>query len=459
MSKEKLFPIIILALCIASRSFSQTSIRIQSGTTVKLSPGVVMTLTDMDLINDGELNAAAGDGRIIFSGSGNNRIGGSSISSFDELEMAKANSSSLLLEQDLQIRGAIRFTSGLINLNNHNISLFGNASLQNESENSRITGVNGYVQLSMQLNNPQSVNPGNLGATISSAQNMGLTTIRRGHQSQLNASGTGNSIFRYYDIIPANNTALDATLRIQYFNAELNTLDENILVLWKSINNSDWTEEGFTSRDIAMNYVEKTGIAGFSRWTLSSIGNALPVRGLKLSGRWKNNAALLDWTTIAEYNNRYFNIERKYSNENDFSIVGVKNSNHADGNAQSPTSYKWKDPADANKGPISYRLKQVDRDGRSAYSKVITIKPEALEIFIKNLYPTQKTGSYLYVQTGDLNLGEMHISIYDMQGRQFLKRKTSYSAQRIDLPSLAAGMYQLVIESGEWRYTGKFIKE
>lgn len=413
----------------------------------------------MDLINDGEFNAAAGDGRIIFSGSGNNRIGGSSISSFDELEMAKANSSSLLLEQDLQIRGAIRFTSGLINLNNHNISLFGNASLQNESENSRITGVNGYVQLSMQLNNPQSVNPGNLGATISSAQNMGLTTIRRGHQSQLNASGTGNSIFRYYDIIPANNTALDATLRIQYFNAELNTLDENILVLWKSINNIDWTEEGFTSRDIAMNYVEKTGIAGFSRWTLSSIGNALPVRGLKLSGRWKNNAALLDWTTIAEYNNRYFNIERKYSNENDFSIVGVKNSNHADGNSQSPTSYKWKDPADANKGPISYRLKQVDRDGRSAYSKVITIKPEALEIFIKNLYPTQKTGSYLYVQTGDLNLGEMHISIYDMQGRQFLKRKTSYSAQRIDLPSLAAGMYQLVIESGEWRYTGKFIKE
>lgn len=460
MSIQKIIRFTFLAIILALQSIAQSSIKIQPGTTLKLSSGVVVNIRDMDVINDGELNAASGDGRIVFSGTTNTKIGGSSITGFDELEIAKNMFSRLSLEQELHIRSGIWFTSGLINLNAQNIILFGNAALQNESENSHIIGFpGGYVQMAMQLTSPQGINPGNLGAVITSTQNLGLTTIRRGHQSQTNGGGAGNSVFRYYDIMPANNTTLDATLRFHYLNAELNGLDESSLALWKSSDNVNWSNEGFTSRDMTTNYVEKTGIPAFSRWTLSTIGNALPVIGLKLSGHWQNNAAHLDWTTLAEYNNQYFDIERKYADENIFTIVGVQNSLHADGNSLSPSAYRWIDAAAANRGAISYRLKQVDRDGSFAYSKIITIKPAPLKIFIQNLYPTQKTGSQLFVQTGDLNLTEMYISIFDMQGHLFMKRKAAYIPQWIDLPSLSAGMYQLVIESGEWKYTGKFIKE
>lgn len=460
MNVAKHFALAVCCQAMASTTYAQDALQIRSGTTLKLSAGVAVTLRNMDLINDGELNSASGNGRIIFSGNRNSRISGSSIPGIDELEIAKTNGSSLLLDQELHIRGGIWFTVGLINLNDRNITLFGNAALQNESEGSRIIGPGGgYVQLITQLTSPLAVNPGNLGASISSTRHLGLTTIRRGHESQTNGGGGGNSVFRYYDITPANNAALDATLRLQYFQAELNGLDENSLVCWKSTDHINWSNEGYTRRDITANYVEKTGIAAFSRWTLSSAGSALPVTGLKLSGRWQNNAAQLDWTTVSEYNNSHFTIERKYSNENDFTAVGVKNSLHNDGNSQSPSHYRFTDPAAANRGVINYRLQQVDLDGRSVYSKVISIKPGALKIFIEALYPTLKVGSQLYVQTGDLNLGEMYISIFDMQGRLFLKKKSSYSPQWISLPSLPAGMYQLVIESGEWKYTSKFIKE
>ena len=140
-----------------------------------------------------------------------------------------------------------------------------------ETETSRIfTLGNGYVQVINSLNMPVSANPGNLGAIISSNKNLGSVTIRRGHLAQANVSGTTPGIRRYYDILPDNDNGLKATLRFQYFDAELNGLNESTLELWKQ-GRRNWTNEGFTSRSAVNNYVEKTNISALSRWTLSGI--------------------------------------------------------------------------------------------------------------------------------------------------------------------------------------------
>jgi hypothetical protein len=75
------------------------------------------------------------------------------------------------------------------------------AYLNNENEISRITGpTGGYVEATATLNAPSLLNPGNLGVYISTAEDPGVTVIRRGHVSQQNSYGDGNSIYRYYDI-------------------------------------------------------------------------------------------------------------------------------------------------------------------------------------------------------------------------------------------------------------------
>jgi Secretion system C-terminal sorting domain len=114
------------------------------------------------------------------------------------------------------------------------------------------------------------VNPGNLGAVITSAQNLGSTTIRRGHIAASNVVASKPSINRYFDITPTNNTGLNATLRFNYFDAELNGRTEAWLGLWRSNDNGNtWTGAGFGTRDAVANFVQQTGINSFSRWTLS----------------------------------------------------------------------------------------------------------------------------------------------------------------------------------------------
>ncbi len=450
--------IYVFAACIFSFS-SSAQLVVQNGATLYLSGNALVVLQDVNLVNDGTITVAA-NGRFSFTGIANSNISGSQQPAFNELEIAKTGTNKLLLQRAINVNGKIVFTSGLIDLNNSNINLGNSGFLEAENENSRVIGSNGgQLIFNTILNAPSFANPANLGAIITSSQNLGAVTISRGHQSQINGYGNGSSVLRYYDINPTINTALNATLRFKYFDAELNALDENGLVFWKSSNNTNWVLQGFNSREVTANYVEKSGINDFSRWTLSSPGNVLPVTGLVLSGRWRNNASYLSWTTLAEYNNNYFEVERKYANENNFFPVGRKNSAHLDGNSQTYTAYNWPDlTAVANRGAIQYRLKQFDRNGQFKYSNIVIIKPDAPTVFIETIYPTITVKNSLYIQTGNINVTNMQVQMYDMQGRLCLNKQMDYQSQWLPLPQLGAGMYRVIIRSGEWSYKASFIK-
>jgi glycosidase len=292
---------------------------------------------------------------------------------------------------------------------------------------------------------------------ITSTQDLGSTIIRCGHKYQV--IGANHSIKRYFDILPTNNTSLNATLRFNYFDAELNSLDETIIDMYPSIDYINWTDAGIDIRNTGSNYSEKTGINSFARWTLFNPTGALPVTGMLLSGRWRNNAAQLNWTTFTEINNDHFNIERKYSDENDFRTVTTKKSFYSNGNSQSPTGYNLTDPAAGNRGLIFYRLKQIDKNGRFAYSNTIALRPETLKVFIEKTFPTLATELSIYVQTGGLNLQKMSMEVFDMAGKLYLSKELNYESQWVTLPLLASGLYRMKIQSGEYLYQQSFFKK
>ena len=271
--------ILLLFFIFLNYFLSGQVVKLTSGATLKTTGGVAVTLDNLHLENDGTLNQAPGEGSFLFKGNKNATIAGTSLPVFDLVEIAKTGGAELALMRNIHVISGINFTSGLFNLNNNTILLFPNGLLNGESETSRIYDANaGYIEITTALNAPSSANPGNLGAIISSSQNLGSTTIRRGHQSQ--PVPAKESIFRYYDILPSNNNSLNATFRFQYFDAELNGFDENTIVMWKSPDNINWTNESFTTRNTIANYVEKTGIADFSRWTLSDDIAARPFLSL-----------------------------------------------------------------------------------------------------------------------------------------------------------------------------------
>ncbi len=183
------------------------------------------------------------------------------------------------------------------------------------------------------------------------------------------------------------------------------------------------------------------------------------MQDLALWGIWKNDKAALSWTTKSEFNNNRFEIERKYSDESGFMKIGTVNSAHAGGTSSNTAAYNYTDAAANNRGIINYRLKQIDNDGQFTYSKTIQLKPGQQQQFIQNLYPTRLAGQTIYVQTGNVNLQQMHITLFDSEGRVLMKQKTGYNAQWISLPVLSSGVYQLRVEAGEWQYNGRFVKD
>ena len=347
-------------------AISQNTVKIQAGAVFTIKENDLVTFKDMNLDNDGTVNLLPGDGTILFSGSQNNTVGGNNSPLFDKLEIAKTGSGKLSLGRNINIGSSINFTSGLIDLNNNNILMQPNALLIGESESSRITGNNGgYLEISKALNSPSALNAGNLGAIISSPVNMGNTIIRRGHKSQLNGSGIGSSVLRYYDIIPANNSSLIATLRFQYFDAELNGFDENTIVIWKSVDTLTWLKQGFTSRDNVANFVEKTGIPDFSRWTLSSPFNSLPLHFVVFNGNCNGTGVKINWETVNEINIAGFAVERS-SDGSTWIVIGTL---PPGGSGNTLQSYTYLDPNPLPSGSF-YRIAEYDINGHVQYTPV-----------------------------------------------------------------------------------------
>ena len=263
--------LLLLAMGLIAKNKTVAQLYISPGVECSIQGNLPVVLQDMDFVNNGSFTHTGGSFR--FAGLNNSSISGVGTVSFYRLEISKNNNTLLLLQREIGIKKEINFMTGLIELNNFNIALDPTAVLINEKEESRITGINGgEIIISLPLNKPSSVNPGNLGAVITSGKDLGLVTIKRGHKALLDGSGTTHSIQRYFDISPTNNSSLKATLRFRYFDAELHGLNENELTLWEQRSNN-WTNHGYTTRSAAENFVEKKSINGFSIWTLAVPGN------------------------------------------------------------------------------------------------------------------------------------------------------------------------------------------
>lgn len=439
------FTSLLCVVCFITTT-AQAQFKIQSGATISCNGGALITLKNVDLENDGTISLSAGQGSFLFNGNADNTISGISVPLFDVLQIAKTGSAKLSLQQSLQIGSGITFTSGIIDLNTQNILLQPSALLNGESETSHITGTTGgYVQITSNLNTPSLANAGNLGAVISSPENLGSTIIRRGHVSQANPLGGGNSIFRYYDIIPANNTGLNATLQFNYFDAELNGLDENSLVLYKSADNIHWNSQGSDTRNTTDNFVTKTGLADFSRWTLSSAGNPLPLVWVSFNTQCIGSGTRISWKTQQEQNTASFKIRRSTDGVSWSEIGSVP----AAGNSQTILSYTFTDPQSPAANSY-YQIAQRDIDGRQTYSPVLISKcgqPESIRVYPN---PVQHS-CWVSIQSETARTATLRL--FDSRGA--LLQEKAVNLQRgnnqisLSLYGFPTGTYMLIITSGD----------
>jgi hypothetical protein len=130
---------------------------------------------------------------------------------------------------------------------------------------------------------------GGLGLQVNAAGAApGLTTVSRTTGTPV-VSGGSESILRWFDVTPAVNSGLNATLVFSYDNSELNGQTAAALQLWKSTSAGlTWSAQGGTPNPGART-ITLAGVGGFSRWTAAdtanTLGGSLTV-GIPLTAGW-----------------------------------------------------------------------------------------------------------------------------------------------------------------------------
>jgi|GEM_PF-6063104 len=171
----------------------------------------------------------------------------------------------------------------------------------------------------------------------------------------------------------------------------------------------------------------------------------LPVELLNFSGETGDGCIVLEWSTASEINNNYFSIERSVP-ESDFKIIGQI---AGAGNSAELKKYSFTD-RDPLRGVNYYRLRQTDYDGSSSFSKTIAITYHPG-------HPSFLTASP--VPTADIirisPAGNYQIEVLNINSETVMKVNAH---DKINISSLQAGMYLMIISDGHSRMTKKIIK-
>jgi hypothetical protein len=105
----------------------------------------------------------------------------------------------------------------------------------------------------------------------------------------------------------------------------------------------------------------------------------IPVEMVSFGASVNGNSVNLNWQTATELNNSGFEIQRKIENNNWIKIGFVNGA----GTTSEIKNYSYTDSY-SSEGNVYYRLRQVDFDGRSTYSKIINVDLNSPSNFILN---------------------------------------------------------------------------
>jgi hypothetical protein len=175
------------------------------------------------------------------------------------------------------------------------------------------------------------------------------------------------------------------------------------------------------------------------------ISSPLPLLWLYVRANEVNNGDVkVEWGTTQEYNTKNFIVERSQSNGTFTAIADVP----AQG-SDIRNDYSFTDRPQTS-GAISYRVKQVDIDGRFEYSKQIVVR--TISQGTLKLYPNPAPG-YTRISLPQ-GIQQATVKIYNQNGA-LAKTLAVTNGELISLQGLSKGLYHVVITDGSNQYNEK----
>lgn len=194
---------------------------------------------------------------------------------------------------------------------------------------------------------------------------------------------------------------------------------------------------------------------GFSGFGVGIPASALPVTMVYFNGYQKNNYAVLEWKTAAEYNNKGFELEKSFDGITFFNIGFVDGA----GTSALAHNYMFNDKAKLTNIQY-YRLKQIDLDARAVYSNTVVLKSnrDVLDL-LSVTNPFNTTINMLFTKP---LTQKMNIEMYDITGKVvFATSRNPGNLSLIEFTvadNLSKGNYILKITTGEYQFVKKLVK-
>lgn len=158
----------------------------------------------------------------------------------------------------------------------------------------------------------------------------------------------------------------------------------------------------------------------------------------------QNRDALLNWRTASEAHNDHFEVERSFDGTA-FTLLG-KVAGHGTTNAASVYAFTDAGIGRQATGPVYYRLRQVDLDGKATYSPVRSLSFAPAAQLSLSLYPNPAA------ERTSLDLSQLpaasavQVQVLDATGRTVLTATlVGGLVQPLDVHSLATGTYNVLV--------------
>ncbi|MBR5957852.1 MAG: T9SS type A sorting domain-containing protein [Salinivirgaceae bacterium] len=422
----------------SSSDASFKNIALVAGATVNANSNINVTGA---IENNGTLG---GGKKIILSGEAAQTISGSG--TFTNLEVNK-ESGNVTAASDINIDGPLTLTKGLIKLGDNTLYFGTNGSttdgVYTESAKSWIAGNvsktwaddrqneftfpigNGY-RLAM-----VGIEPNSKGATFTA--NYSFTKGREAITENLTGDLTRVSGSEEWNLTG------DASsyITLHWFNADSSGITSDkigdLLVAhlkggsWKPIAAAPKGADAIRTKTLVDDYSPFT----FGTKSLDDI-HPLPVTFAAFTGRQEGNSIVLEWATMSENNNDYFEIERSTDGVNFVTIGYVEGA----GNSSSRIDYIFSDNA-PEQGRLYYRLSQVDFDGTREYAdKVVTVTFANNKLTV-SIVPNPTSGMFTLQNCG--NSGQL--VIMTQNGMVVEEFEVTDFNQQINIGDLANGIY------------------
>lgn len=182
----------------------------------------------------------------------------------------------------------------------------------------------------------------------------------------------------------------------------------------------------------------------------------LPIELLDFNARLNGPVVDISWATATEINNDKFIVERAGADLVWEEILAVPGA----GNSTTTLFYNEKD-RNPLKGVSYYRLKQIDYDGTSTTSDMVSVFNPGTALDDKlSIYPNPSTGNSVFLRIPQLAAGEQgYIEVFDISGKARLRKDVEElnSIEELSHSELPAGVYLVSLRSNSVNQTKKLV--